>query len=302
MDTRKLDLNLLVTLEALLGERNVTRAADRLGLSQPAVSGQLARLRDIFDDQLLVPAQRGMTPTARALELEGALHLALEGVRGVVTNRGTFDPATAELTVSVAANDATQYSVLMPFAVGLRSRAPGIRLAFREFNAESLEKKTETGEIDFAITLPVLAPAALQSRKLQQGSFVLIARRNHPIVRRSITLEQFLALEHVITEPGVVSFSGLADEALAAIGHHRKVVMSVSSFLVVADIVARSDLIAIVPQSIVYDRADRLQIMQPPVDVPGFSTVIVWHQRNHTHAGHRWVRNALIESVERARA
>lgn len=299
MNTRKLDLNLLVTLEALLAERNVTKAAERLGLSQPAVSAQLARLRDVFGDQLLVPAQRGMTPTAEAIALEGALRQALMGVRNVITHGASFDPMTSYLTVSIAAADGTQYSVLMPFAIELRDRAPGIRLAFRNYNSATIERQTEKGEIDLGVTIPVYAPAGLRSRSLQEGRFVLIARRNHPVVRRSISLDQFVSLDHVIAEPGSVTFSGPTDHSLEQLGLQRRVVLSVSSFLVAADIVARSDLIAIVPQGIVWDRADRLQILEPPFEIPGFSIAIVWHQRNHAHAGHRWVRDALIESVAR---
>ncbi|MGE0627267.1 MAG: LysR family transcriptional regulator [Hyphomicrobiaceae bacterium] len=299
MDTRKLDLNLLVTLEALLIERNVTKAAERLGLSQPAVSGQLARLRDVFGDQLLVPAQRGMTPTAQAVALVSPLRHALDGVRNVVSHGDVFDPATAELTVSIATADAIQYSVLMPFAIELRSRAPGIRLALRNFDPITFEQQAEAGAIDFAITRSDAVSDTMRARSLLEFSWVLIARRNHPVVRRSISLEQFLALDHVIPEPGSVTFAGPTDVALESMGRRRNVVLSVSNLLVVADIVARSDLIAIVPGGMVLDRADRLQILEPPFDIPKFSLAIVWHQRNHTHAGHRWVRDALVESVAR---
>jgi DNA-binding transcriptional LysR family regulator len=299
MDIRKLDLNLLVTLEALLAERNVTKAAERLGLSQPAVSAQLSRLRDLFGDQLLVPAQRGMTPTAHALELEHALGPALDGVRKVVTHGLTFDPESEKLTVSIMAPDAVQYSVLMPFALQLRSRAPGIRLAFRGYDLPSLEKQAESGAIDLAVTRPELAPQTFRSRRLQEGSFVLIARRNHPVVRRSVTLDQFLALEHIIVEPGSATFGGPLDRSLETLGHHRNVVLSVANFLVVAELVARSDMIAIVPRDIVVDRADRLQLLEPPIEMEGFSTVLVWHERNHAHAGHRWVREALAATVSR---
>src|SRR5262245_45027701 len=125
MDIRKLDLNLLVALEALLTERNVTKAAQRLSLSQPALSAQLNRLRDVFADPLLLPAQRGMIPTQHALDLETPLHEALEHVRRVVGERQTFDPTQARLTFSVAASDYIQYAVLTPLTLALRREAPG---------------------------------------------------------------------------------------------------------------------------------------------------------------------------------
>jgi len=298
MNTRKIDLNLLVTLEALLAERNVTKAAERLGLSQPAVSTQLSRLRDVFGDELLAPARRGMTPTARALELEDALSRALNGVRHVLTHGEAFDPATAEMTVSIAAVDTVQSSILAPFAISIRSRAPSIRFAFRNFSSASLEQQMEEGTIDIGITASTFAPNGLRSRKLEDSRFALIARRNHPTVHQGLGLEQFLALEHVITEPNAVNFAGFTDKALETLGHKRKIVLSVSSFLAAADIVARSDLIAIVPHWVAVDHADALQVLTPPIDVPGYPILMLWHERNHAHAGHRWLRDALLASVK----
>src|SRR5687768_6317895 len=125
MDTKNLDLNLLVTLETLLVEQNVTRAAERLHLSQPAVSAQLSRLRELFDDPLLIPMQRGMTPTAKALELLDPLRLALDQVRATLVEHRHFDPRKASLTVAIACTDYLQTVVVQPLAVALRKWAPG---------------------------------------------------------------------------------------------------------------------------------------------------------------------------------
>ena len=122
MDTKRIDLNLLIALDALIAERNVTRAAARLNLTQPALSAQLNRLRDLFGDPLLIPAQRGMIPTARALELQEPLHQALEGVRAVIAERVPFDPASADLVVTIAASDYIQYAVLLPLMLVLKAR------------------------------------------------------------------------------------------------------------------------------------------------------------------------------------
>src|ERR1700761_792084 len=124
MDTKKLDLNLLQALEALLAERNVTRAARRLNLSQPALSTQLARLRAMFGDELFVPTSRGVLPTARALDLQQPLREALDRLRGVVDSGNEFDPASSRMTFSLAGSDYMQVAVLLPFLLGLRSEAP----------------------------------------------------------------------------------------------------------------------------------------------------------------------------------
>ena len=131
MDTKRLDLNLLVTLEALLVERNVTRAAARLHLSQPAVSAQLNRLRDVFDDPLLIPVQRGMTPTAKAIELLDPLRQALDQVRATVATHRNFNPAKARLTVAIACTDYMQAAVVKPLVLEFRTMAPGVRVALR---------------------------------------------------------------------------------------------------------------------------------------------------------------------------
>jgi DNA-binding transcriptional LysR family regulator len=299
MDTKKIDLNLLVALEALLAERNVTRAARKLGLSQPAVSAQLARLRGLLGDPLLVPSQRGMTPTTRSLELQQPLLQALAGVRDVISVGGSFDPATAEMTIAIAGTDHSQYAWLMPFAIALRAKAPGLRLAFRSVVPETLEKQMEQGEIDLAVYPRAYSSASILSRKFRRERFVLIARRRHPIVRRGIGLEQFLALEHVITEPSGASFKGPTDRALEALGRSRRVVLSVSSFLVATEVVAQSDLIGIVPEGVTRDRKDRLQILKPPLDIPDVELLLFWHQRTHSHAGYKWVRDALVSNIVR---
>jgi DNA-binding transcriptional LysR family regulator len=293
----KLDLNLLVAFEALLAERNVSRAAARLGLSQPAVSAQLARLRDVFGDRLFVPAHRGMVPTARALELQEPLRAALDGVRGVVSGGRQFDPARASLTVKIAASDYVQCAVVAPFAASLRRRAPGIRIAALPLDGRAIGRQAELGDIDLAIMTPATAPAALRHRALLDESYVCVARRRHPLIRGPLNLKTFLALDHVLVSPRGGGFWGPTDEALAARGHRRRVVLSVSSFLVVPDIVARSDLIALLPERISRGPGRSLQVLKPPIAVEGFSESMIWHERTHQHAGHRWIRDALADWV-----
>jgi DNA-binding transcriptional LysR family regulator len=295
MNKMKLDLNLLVTFEALLAERNVSRAAARLGLSQPAVSTQLARLRDVFGDRLFVPAHRGVVATARALELQAPLRAALDEVRGVVMSGRSFDPASADLTVKIAASDYVQSAVLAPFATALRARAPGIRIAALPLDGRTLARQAEEGNVDLAIMTPSTAPPALRQRHLFDETYMCITRRGHPRIAKRLDLKTFLALEHVIVSPRGAGFWGPADDSLAALGHRRRVVLSVSSFLVVPRIVAGSDLIALLPSRLAADVDPALQVFKPPVDVEGFSLSMVWHERTHDHAAHRWIRDALAE-------
>lgn len=299
MDTRRLDLNLLVTLEALLAERNVTKAATRLHLSQPAVSAQLARLRDVFDDPLLIPAQRGMTPTAKALELFDPLRQALDQVRAAVETHRHFDPAKARMTVAIACTDYLQAAVVRPVAVALRKQAPGIRIAVRLLDLAQIEAQMARGDVDLTFLNAVNAPANLRGRHLFDERYVLIGRRNHPRLRETPTPETFAQLEHVIVSPRGGGFVTPADDALAALGYRRKVVLSAASFLFVPEIVSQSEFVALVPERLVRGRAKDLAILECPFPVEGFAVGMYWHERVHGHNGQRWVREAVATLVPR---
>src|SRR4051812_9651340 len=297
MDTDRLDLELLVTLDTLLAERNVTRAARRLHLSQPALSARLTRLRDIFEDQLLLPAQRGMVPTQRALDLQGPLHDALEAVRRVVAQGARFEPSTAQVTIAIAASDYTQYCVLMPLAAALRTEAPGIRIVWRTIDASVLTAQMERGEVGLALMTPESAPEQLRMRKLYREHYVAIVRADHPVVHGQVDLEVFCALDHVVVSPQGGGFSGPADAALQAVGRSRRVVLSAPGFLIVPEIIARSVMIALVPYRIARDRTGRLQLMEPPIAVPGFEMAMVWHDGTTTHPAQRWLRERIAALV-----
>ena len=298
MDTKALDLNLLLTLEALLSERNVTRAAKRLHLSQPALSARLSRLRAHFGDPLLQPSARGMRLTAMALDLQAPLRQALDDVRAVVDRHTTFDPATADITVSLAASDYVQYAVLAPFVLELRRQAPRIRLSLRAIvSGAVLGTQMESGDVDVALMTPDVAPKELRSRVAFTEHYTCIARVDHPRIGKRLTLDQFCTVHHVVVSPEGGGFVGATDRALSRSGRARNVVLSVAHFLMVPEIVAASDLIALVPSRLVQDRTDRLRLMPPPLDVDGFRIALLWHERTHAHPAHRWVRELVTKSL-----
>ncbi|WP_085315692.1 LysR family transcriptional regulator [Derxia lacustris] len=297
MNSKRLDLNLLVTLEALLAEQNVTKAAARLHLSQPAVSAQLSRLRDLFDDPLLLPAQRGMTPTAKALELAGPLQQALDQVRATLASHGSFDPLTARLTLAIACTDYLQATLAKRLILKLRTAAPGMRVALRNLDIPGLEAQMTRGDVDLALMTPQAAPPGLRSRHLFDERYVLIGRRGHPQLRAGITAERLAGLEHVIVSPLGGGFATPVDEALALVGLKRNVVLSAASFLLVPEIVAESDFVALIPARLMQGRADRLQSVECPFPLDGFEVGMVWHERNHGHPGQRWLRETLLALV-----
>lgn len=293
---RRLDLNLLVTLDALLAEHNVTRAAERLHLSQPTVSVQLAKLREFFSDPLLLPGPRGMRPTTRAEELREPLRQALETLEKAIAPSSPFDPALAQNIWRIAASDYGESTILLPALAGLRALAPATRLAIVELTPPKLARQAEQGDIDLAFHISAEAPPDLRRRLIFTERYVLAGRVGHPRLKRRPTLEQFCQLDHVIVSPNGGGFRGVTDTALAELGMTRQVVLSVPHFLFLGAVLASTDLVAMVPSRLVRDNGG-LQIVEPPVDVPGYEMLMLWHERVHRDPAHQWLREHIAKSV-----
>ncbi|MFC0710564.1 LysR family transcriptional regulator [Azorhizophilus paspali] len=293
---RRLDLNLLVTLDALLAEHNVTRAAMRLHLSQPTVSVQLARLREVFGDPLLLPGPRGMRPTARADELREPLRQALEALEQAVAPCSPFDPAQANQTWRIVASDYGESTILSPALAGLRSAAPGTRLAILELLPPMLARQAEQGDIDLAFHISAEAPPSLRRKPLFTERYVLAGRIGHPRLKRRPTLAQLCKLDHVIVSPDGGGFHGVTDTALAELGMTRRVALSVPHFLFLVSVLTSTDLVAMVPSRLVRDN-DALQVVEPPLEVPGFEMLMLWHERVHRDPAHQWLREHIVKSL-----
>jgi DNA-binding transcriptional LysR family regulator len=294
-DIRTLDLNLLKALDALLDERNVTRAAQRLALTQPAVSGMLTRLRERFDDPLFVRTQRGIVPTERARALAGPLKQILGEVEKLLRPQA-FEPGSADRVVRLAATDYAQQAVVVPFLSILRREAPGIRVAVLPVQEARLHTQLERGEIDLALVTPDSAPADLHARNLFDERYVCVMRSDHPAAARGkLTLDRFCAFDHALVSYAGGSFQGVTDDALAKLGRARRVTLSVTSFLVLPEILRQSDLLAVVPSRLAA-RAGDLAWIDPPLEIPGFTKAAVWHERTHHDAAHRWVREVLARA------
>ncbi|MGY5780464.1 LysR family transcriptional regulator [Rhizobium sp. LEGMi135b] len=294
-DIRALDLNLLRTLDALLDERSVTRAAERLGFTQPAVSGMLTRLRESFNDPLFVRTRRGIVPTLRATELAGPLKQILADV-GALLQPAAFDPTTAKFTLSIAATDYALQAVVVPFLAKMRPLAPGIRIAIRPVENDRVQTQFESGDLDLALMTPETALPELHARRLFDETYVCALRSNHPDARKKqLSIDRFCALDHVLVSYSGERFWGVTDDALAKIGRRRHVALTVTSFLVLAEILRTTDLVAAVPRRLAQS-AKGLVLREPPVDIPGFTKLAVWHERTHRDPGHRWVRMLLFET------
>ncbi|WP_233835998.1 LysR family transcriptional regulator [Paraburkholderia sp. ZP32-5] len=296
VNLRRLDLNLLVTLDVLLAEHNVTRAAERLNFSQPSVSVHLAKLRDVFGDPLLLPGPRGMRPTAKAETLREPLREALEALERAVAPTSPFDPAAASHTWRIAATDYAESTIILPMLAGLRATAPGTRVAIVEAVPPRLARQAEQGEIDIGFHTSEGAPEGLRRRVLFAERYVLVGRAGHPKLKRRPTLAQFCKLEHVIVSPDGGGFVGVTDETLAQAGLTRKVVLSVPHFLFMQSVLANTDLVGMLPARLVRG-SNALRMVEPPVDVPGYEMAMLWHERVHRDPAHQWLREFIAASV-----
>jgi len=295
VDIRKVDLNLLVALDALLAERSVSRAALRLHLSQPATSALLARLRDLFGDPLLMRSARGMLPTPRALELLGPVRAVLHEIDAIVQPQSAFDPAKAVYTFTLSASDYVEYTLLPALVDYLEQHAPGVQLAVRPLDLQLVAKQLENGDVDLCVTGLQNAAPGLHVRPLYTERIVSVVRREHPVAELPLTLDAFCNLEHIQVSVLGSGFSNRIDAALTALGRTRRARLTVPHFLLIPEIVARSDMISALPERLARGYQDRLRILQIPLEVPGFTVGEIWHERNQRDPAQRWLREVLLQ-------
>jgi len=290
------DLNLLVAFDALLREGSVTRAAARVGVTQSAMSHTLNRLRAEFDDALLVRRGACLTPTALAEKLEPELTAALAAIERVFDARVEFDPARAVRRFTLLASDYAQVVILPPLLARLASTAPGVDLVVRAVR----EPERELASRDVAL---MIGPArkempTLKRRVLFSDRLVVMARREHPSLRGELSLERYLAAQHVLVSPRGLR-GGIVDDALRAAGTERRVVLEAPHFLVAPLVVAQSDLLATLPERLARRVATRfdLAIAALPLAVAPIEFVQLWHERDHDDAGHAWLRGQVVTAA-----
>ncbi|QHE92679.1 LysR family transcriptional regulator [Pandoraea fibrosis] len=294
-DLRRIDLNLLLTLHALLAERHVSRAALRLHRSQPAVSHALAQLRGIFDDPLLVRRDGGLTLTARAIELRRPLEDALDQLQGLL-HAPAFDARRARRTFRVALSDYGARVALPALTRRLRERAPGVDLASSQASREAMLTQLLDGEIDLALGVFHDLPGELQTQTLFNESFVCVADRATLPTRGGLSLAAWLARPHVLVamRPGP---DNEIDQALAGLGHARRVAVTLPHWSIAPELIAGTDLVLTVAErSVAPLRHDRqLRRFAAPFPIPPFPFQAIWHARRDVDPAHRWLREQIVD-------
>ncbi len=296
MNLRGIDLNLLVMLQALLDERSVTRAAMRLGMSQPAASRALARLRKLFSDALLVDGPGGYLLTARADEIRPLLRDILTGVSELLDG-GAFDPSQATGSVRLLMTD-LEAAVLAPrMLASLAEQAPSLDLEVVPPGFKTLDA-LESDAVDALVGVVEDAPAGFRKRKLYEDVFVTLMRAEHPSMGMKLTLEQYLELDHLVVS---ITGSGPAwiDRALASLGRQRRVKVRVPSFFAAVEIAARSDLVITLPSSLARTAADmrRFAMVPPPLELGCVAMSLVWHGRHQDSLRHVWLRGLIVAAA-----
>jgi DNA-binding transcriptional LysR family regulator len=302
VDLTRVNLNLLVYLDALLTEKSVTRAARRLGITQSAMSHNLRQLRDIFGDQLLVRGKGGMQATPRAEELAVPLRSGLQSLRRTLEGEPAFVASESSRRFVLAAGDAVAMLLLPRLLERLRKDGPNIDLDVVPFDNRRYATQLETGEVDLAVSAYFPDAPSLRMRKLRPESFVCVVREGHPCVGETLDLATWAKLPHVLVSPQGTGGPGVVDRILAEHGLQRRVAVRIRYFLAAPMLVARTDLVLTVTRSLAEMFAVNLpvRLVEPPVELPTFSVGIGWHERVAKDPANRWIREHVAEALKRA--
>jgi DNA-binding transcriptional LysR family regulator len=293
---RSVDMNLLAVFDALFDERSVTRAADRLSLTQPTVSGMLQRLRRTFSDQLFVRTSHGILPTPRAEALAGPVKELLASVQSLVRAEA-FDPVDAEGTIRLSGSDYLQHAVITPLIKELRRRAPRLKASVSPRPASGVADLLARGEIDLCISLRDVADPDLPSAVLFHDRYLCVARKKHPLKTQRISIKQLCALDHLLVDPTGRSLWGPVDNVLASLGHRRRIAYAVPSFHILFELLHSDDFIAFAPERLVRDRGSGLRIFDTGLSIPPLEVMATWHPRVSGDARHKWLREVLMTAV-----
>lgn len=295
------DLNLLKVLDALLREGSTVRAGQRVGLSQPAVSAALSRLRHALNDPLFVRAGRGIVPTDFARSLELPLRDILDGINTILDGPHDFDPGAAELTFKISGSDFFAEMLMPKLADHLDRVAPGVRVQLVDLVPDNYVDTIERYMVDMALIPGMDFPDWVDHRIIFRSAFIAIARKGHPALAAvgiedgdPMPIDLFCDLPHVLFSPEG-NLSAMGDAALAKLGRKRHVAMTLPVFSGVYRAVAGSDLIALLPTQLARHVKDRVGLTchAPPMPVPKAQICIVWHKRSTNSPPHRWLREQI---------
>jgi DNA-binding transcriptional LysR family regulator len=296
MDFHGIDLNLLVAFDALMSERNVTRAATRVGVSQPAMSAALSRLRTLLGDPLFQRSSAGLIPTARARDLASPVASALRQIELAMLSQPVFQPETASVTFKLGLQDYPTAVILPALLQALEQIAPGVSLNVHAFNdRDAAVDLLDAGVIDAAIGVsPANTDARILTRPLLRDEFVTIVSSDHPAAKGPMDLNTYLDLRHVLVSPEG-QLHGLVDQILAQQGKQRRLALTLPQIFAVPAVVARTDMAATILKRVAVQAqaGHRLALFPPPLALPQIDFHLIWHRRSDNHPAQRWFRELI---------
>jgi len=293
-----MDIDLLLALDALLQDRNVTHAAVRLGISQPALSARLTRLRALLGDRLFVPAPsgRGVVPTPRAEALTSLVAEVLRRIAGIM-EPATFDPMSSNRVFTLALQENPAIMLGPGLARRVRAAAPGLRLRLAVPERKQVPALLESGDVDIFVGSATDADNGWIGRSLFDDDFATAQRKDHPRGTGPMDLEAFCGHAHLLVSSAGDPFAGVIDKALEMVGRRRFVAMSVQSYAVAPTIIAGSDLLCTLPTRMLRRFDAALDLFAPPVSLKAVAISAYWHPRHQEDLGHRWLREQLFAAA-----
>ncbi len=293
MNLTKVDLNLFIVFDAIYTEANLTRAGQIVGITQPAVSNALSRLRETFNDPLFVRTAQGMVPTPMAQNIIGSVRNALQLLRVSVQESRIFNPLEANKTFHISMTDLVEAVLLPPLFQRLRRQAPGVQIESFLTRRRETTKELAAGRIDFAVDAPLNTDLQVRHVKLFEDRYVCAIRKGHPLAKEKISLDEYLSLSHIHISSRR-SGLGLVDLALGKMGLQRKVALRSQHYLMAHEVMQQTDMAMTVAES--FARRHSLHVVELPVNsVPAQETHLYWHESTDQDPANRWMREQLIE-------
>lgn len=294
-DIHQIDLNLLVVFQRIYEEHQISVVARQLGLSQPAVSNALSRLRRTLDDELFVRTASGMQPTPRARQLADPVNLALQQISQALNSQDDFDAAQSKRQFTIAMTDVGEVYFMPVLTAELGLQAPGLQISTVRASSVDLKSEMESGRIDLAIGAFDDLSDAWYQRRLFRQQYVCMMRREHPLAAEKLELREFLSARHLLVMSQEEPYLKI-NQALAKAGIHGNAHFQVPHFVAVPYIVSTSDLLVTVPQKLAERAASPFGLLfrKPPLRLPSLQTHIFWHRRYHQDAGNQWLREFIF--------
>jgi len=290
---RPQELNLLVIFDTIMTEKSITRAAERLSMTQPAVSNAVARMRANWKDDLFVKDGRNIQPTSYAINLWDQVRVPLHNLTEAI-EPGAFDPKTAKRTFRVAVADICVDTVWLEMRQLFEKEAPGINLHAVPYTIVNTEKVLEDADVDLVMSAKTPVNGRILSSHMFDSAHFCVMRKDHPLAKANLSIDEFAAADHLLVSLSGDSF-GPTDQALQQLGLSRRVALTVNHFASAAPIIMDSNLIAMLPSGAIHKHvaSGKLSITRPPIEIPPVTVSMLWHKRQDNDAGLKWLRSHL---------